>query len=153
VAQLYMLDTNICSFIIRARSAELLVKMQACVDAQQRIVISAITYAEMRFGWPPPYPPPQAGEGREGAPRLASLISAFVARLDGILPWDAAAVDETTRLRIELASLGTPIGNNDAAIAGHALVSNAVLVTNNVREFERVPGLRIEDWTNASQSG
>jgi tRNA(fMet)-specific endonuclease VapC len=117
--------------------------MQACVDAQQRIVISAITYAEMRFG----------SIGKKASPRLASLISAFVARLDGILPWDAAAVDETTRIRIELASLGTPIGNNDAAIAGHALVSNAVLVTDNVREFERVPGLRIEDWTIPSQSG
>jgi tRNA(fMet)-specific endonuclease VapC len=143
VAQLYMLDTNICSFIIRARPAELLVKMQAGVDAQQRIVISAITYAEMRFG----------SIGKKASPRLASLISAFVARLDGILPWDAAAVDETTRVRIELASLGTPIGNNDAAIAGHALVSNAVLVTNNVGEFERVPGLRIEDWTIPSLSG
>ena len=60
---------------------------------------------------------------------------------------NAAAVDETSRIRVKLASLGTPIGNNDAAIAGHAMVANAVLVTNNVREFERVPGLRIEDWT------
>jgi len=132
-----------CSFIIRARPAEVLVKMQACVEAQQRIVISAITYAEMRFG----------SIGKKASPRHANVISAFVARLDGILPWDAAAVDETTRIRIELASLGTPIGNNDAAIAGHAMVSDAVLVTNNVREFERVRGLRIEDWTIPAQFG
>jgi tRNA(fMet)-specific endonuclease VapC len=131
-----MLDTNICSFIIRERPLDVLVKMQACVDAQQRIVISAITYAEMRYG----------SIGKKASPKHAGLVSAFVARLDGILPWDAAAVDETTRIRVELAELGTPIGNNDAAIAGHALVAGAVLVTNNVREFKRVRGLPIEDW-------
>lgn len=136
MTQLYMLDTNICSFIIRERPMAVLVKMQACVDAQQRIVISAITYAEMRYG----------SIGKKASPKHADLVSAFIARLDGILPWDAAAVDETTRIRVELAKLGMPIGNNDAAIAGHALVAGAVLVTNNVREFKRVRGLRIEDW-------
>lgn len=137
MTQLYMLDTNICSFIIRARPPEVLVKMQHCVDAQQRIVISAITYAEMCFG----------AIGKKASPRHAGLVSAFVTRLDGILPWDATAVDETARIRVELARLGTPIGNNDAAIAAHAIVSNAILVTNNVREFARVSNLRIEDWT------
>ncbi len=136
MTQLYMLDTNICSFLMRERPAEVLEKLQACVDAQQRIVISAITYAEMRFG----------SIGKKASPNHAGLISAFIARLDGILPWDTAAVDETTRVRIALASYGTPIGDNDAAIAGHALAAGTVLVTNNVREFKRVPGLRIEDW-------
>jgi tRNA(fMet)-specific endonuclease VapC len=75
------------------------------------------------------------------------LVSAFVARLDGVLPWDAAAVDETTKIRVELAKLGTPIGDNVSAIAGHALCAGAVIVTNNVREFMRVPNLRYEDWT------
>jgi len=137
VTQLYMLDTNVCSFIIRERPANVLVKMQTCVDAQQRIVISAITFAEMRYG----------SIGKKASPKHAGLVSAFVARLDGVLPWDAAAVDETTRIRVEFAKVGTPIGTNDAAIAGHALVADAVLVTNNLREFKRVPGLRIEDWT------
>lgn len=137
MTQLYMLDTNVCSFIIRERPANVLVKMQTCVDAQQRIVISAITFAEMRYG----------SIGKKASPKHAGLVSAFVARLDGVLPWDAAAVDETTRIRVEFAKVGTPIGTNDAAIAGHALVADAVLVTNNLREFKRVPGLRIEDWT------
>lgn len=137
MTSLYMLDTNICSFIIRERPIDVLVKMQACVDAQQRIVISTITYAEMRYGL----------IGKKASPKHAELVSAFVARLDGVLPWDAAAVDTTTQIRVELAKLGTPISNNDAAIAGHALVANAVLVTNNVREFKQVHGLRIEDWT------
>lgn len=136
MTQLYMLDTNICSFIMRERPPEVLAKLQACVDAQQRIVVSAVTYAEMRFG----------SIGKKASPKHSALVSAFVARLDGVLPWDAAAVDETTRIRVELASRGTPIGDNDAAIAGHAIAADAVLVTNNVREFKRVPGLRIEDW-------
>ncbi|WP_082508274.1 type II toxin-antitoxin system VapC family toxin [Burkholderia sp. Leaf177] len=136
MTQLYMLDTNICSFIMRKRPVEVLAKLQNCVNAQNRIVISAITYAEMRFG----------SVGKKASPKHAGLVSAFVARLDGVLPWDASAVDETTRIRVELASRGTPIGDNDSAIAGHALAAGTILVTNNVREFIRVPGLRIEDW-------
>jgi len=139
MTQLYMLDTNICSFIMRERPAELLAKMQACVDAQQRIVISAITYAEMRFG----------AIGKKASPKHSGLVSAFVMRLDGVLPWDAAAVDETTRVRVELASRGTPIGDNDAAIAGHAVAAGSILVTNNLPEFQRVPELRFEDWASS----
>jgi predicted nucleic acid-binding protein len=66
---------------------------------------------------------------------------------DGVLPWDMHAVDATTQIRVTLAQAGTPIGSNDAAIAGHALATQCVLVTNNVREFQRVPGLNYEDWT------
>jgi tRNA(fMet)-specific endonuclease VapC len=137
VTQLYMLDMNICSFVMRERPIELLARLQACVDAQERIVVSAITYAEMRFG----------AVGKKASPKHAALVSAFVARLDGVLPWDAAAVDETTKIRVELAKLGTPVGDNDSAIAGHALSAGAVVVTNKVREFMRVPNLRYEDWT------
>jgi tRNA(fMet)-specific endonuclease VapC len=75
------------------------------------------------------------------------MVDAFIQRLDAILSWDAAAVDQTTQIRTALARLGTPIGNNDAAIAGHALAAGCVLVTNNTREFARVPGLVLEDWT------
>lgn len=137
MTQLYMLDTNICYFVMRERPIELLSRLQACVDAQERIVVSAITYAEMRFG----------AVGKKASPKHAALVSAFVARLDGVLPWDAAAVDETTKIRVELAKLGTPVGDNDSAIAGHALSAGAVVVTNNAREFMRVPNLRYEDWT------
>ncbi|MFO5777293.1 VapC toxin family PIN domain ribonuclease, partial [Klebsiella pneumoniae] len=70
----------------------------------------------------------------------------FSARLDAILPWDGAAVDATTDIRVALRPAGTPIGPNDTAIAGHAIAAGAILVTNNVREFERVPGLVLEDW-------
>ena len=76
MTQLYMLDMNICSFVMRERPIELLARLQACVDAQERIVVSAITYAEMRFG----------AVGKKASPKHAALVSAFVARLDGVLP-------------------------------------------------------------------
>ncbi len=86
--------------------------------------------------------------GKKGAPRHAQLVDAFCARLDAILPWDRAAVDATTEIKATLAAAGTPLGPNDTAIAGHALAAGAVLVTNNTREFERVPGITLEDWVN-----
>jgi tRNA(fMet)-specific endonuclease VapC len=85
-------------------------------------------------------PPAQA------SPRHVQLVDAFCARLDAILPWDRAAVDATTEIKVALRLAGTPIGPNDTAIAGHAIAAGAVLVTNNVREFERVPDLVLEDW-------
>jgi tRNA(fMet)-specific endonuclease VapC len=134
----YMLDTNICSFIMRERPASVLEKMSQAVSAKNRIVISSISYAEMRFGAINP----------KASPKVAVMVAAFVQRLDGILPWDSAAVDQTARIRAELARLGTPIGNNDAAIAGHALAAGCILVSNNLREFERVRpfGLTVLDW-------
>ncbi|MBN3792384.1 PIN domain-containing protein [Burkholderia sp. Ac-20353] len=136
MTKLYMLDTNICSFIMRERPAAVLSRLQSCVNAQHRIVVSAVTYAEMRFG----------AVGRKASPKHADLVTAFIARLDGVLPWDTAAIEATTAIRADLAARGTPIGANDAAIAGHAIAADAVLVTNNTREFSRVDGLALEDW-------
>ncbi|WP_071010372.1 PIN domain-containing protein, partial [Klebsiella pneumoniae] len=95
-----------------------------------------VTYAEMRFG----------ATGPKASPRHIQLVDAFCARLDAILPWDRAAVDATTDIRVALRLAGTPIGPNDTAIAGHAIAAGAILVTNNTREFERVPALVLEDW-------
>ncbi|MGL6019273.1 MAG: type II toxin-antitoxin system VapC family toxin [Gibbsiella quercinecans] len=134
----YMLDTNICSFIMREQPQAVIKCLEQAVLRNHRIVVSAITYAEMRFG----------AIGKKAAPRHAQLVDAFCARLDAILPWDRAAVDATTEIKATLAAAGTPIGPNDAAIAGHALAAGAVLVTNNTREFERVPGITLEDWVN-----
>ncbi|KVO71857.1 twitching motility protein PilT [Burkholderia ubonensis] len=138
MTKLYMLDTNICSYIMRERPPVVLSRLQSCVGAQHRIVVSAVTYAEMRFG----------AIGRKASPKHADLVTAFVARLDGVLPWDAAAVDTTTAVRAALAARGTPIGANDASIAGHAIAAGAVLVTHNTREFGRVDGLSFEDWAD-----
>ncbi len=132
----YMLDTNICSFIMRERPASVLQRLQGAVEAQDSIVISVITYYEMLLGT----------ISRTASPRHAALVEAFVARLSAILPWERTAAEEATRLRQRLASQGTPIGGNDTVIAGHALAAGCVLVTNNFREFSRVAGLSVEDW-------
>ncbi|EDY9313152.1 type II toxin-antitoxin system VapC family toxin [Salmonella enterica] len=136
MSKTYMLDTCICSFIMREQPEAMLKHLEQTVLRRHRIVVSAITYAEMRFGC----------TGKKASPRHAQRVDAFCSRLDAVLAWDRAAVDATTEIRAVLAASGTPIGSNDAAIAGHAIASGAILVTNNVREFERVPGLQYEDW-------
>ncbi|WP_370547120.1 PIN domain-containing protein [Edwardsiella tarda] len=111
-------------------------RLEQAVLHNHRIVVSAITYAEMRFGT----------IGKKASPRHVQLVDAFCSRLDAILPWDKTAVDATTVIKAALAAAGTPIGPNDTAIAGHAIAAGAILVTNNTREFERVAGLMLEDW-------
>ncbi|AJQ97039.1 putative nucleic acid-binding protein, contains PIN domain [Gynuella sunshinyii YC6258] len=133
-----MLDTNICSFIMRERPEVLLKVLQGHVENKDRLVISAITYAELRFG----------AIGKKASPRHTVIVDEFIKRIDGVLPWDKAAVDATTQIKLHLAEQGTPIGANDSAIAGNAIAAGCVLVTNNTREFNRVPDLRVEDWTN-----
>jgi tRNA(fMet)-specific endonuclease VapC len=132
-----MLDTNICSFIMRDRPPALLQRLQAAVEQQDSIVISVITYYEMLLGT----------IGRNASPRHAALVESFVSRLSAILPWERGAAEEVMRIRKDLAAKGTPIGGNDAMIAGHALAADCVLVTNNMREFSRVKRLHAEDWT------
>lgn len=132
----YMLDTNICSFIMREQPEAVIKRLEQAVLRNHRIVVSAITYAEMRFG----------AVGKKASPRHAQLVDAFCTRLDAVLAWDRAAVDATTEIKAMLAMAGTPIGSNDTAIAGHAIAAGAVLVTNNTREFARVLGLKLEDW-------
>lgn len=123
---------------MREQPAAVLQRLAQAVLRNHRIVVSAITYSEMRFG----------ATGPKASPRHNELVDAFCARLDAILPWDRAAVDATTDIRVALRLAGTPIGPNDTAIAGHAIAAGVVLVTNNVREFDRVPGLVLEDWVN-----
>ena len=131
-----MLDTNICSFIMRERPPAVVDRLQRAIELQNSVAISVITYYEVLLG----------AIGKNASPRHASLIDAFVARLSAILPWDRVAAEEAMRVRRDLSAKGTPIGGNDAMIAGHALAAGCVLVTNNIREFSRVAGLHVEDW-------
>lgn len=135
--KVYMLDTNICSFIMRERPETLLKVLQGHVENKDRLVISAITYAELRFG----------ATGKKASPKHNQIVDQFMERVDAVLPWDKAAVEATATIKRYLAERGTPIGANDAAIAGNAIAAGCVLVTNNTREFERVPDLRVEDWS------
>lgn len=135
---IYMLDTYICSFIMRERPESVLERLALEVRQQNLIVISAITYAEMRYG----------EIGKKASPKHSVLVSEFVRRLDAILPWDSHAVDATIGIKRQLTAIGEKIGDNDMAIAGHAIAANCILVTNNVREFSRVDGLIYQDWVH-----
>ena len=123
---------------MREQPITVLQKLQAVVGKQHRIVISAITYQEMQYGL----------LGKKASPKHAVLVEEFLKRVDEILPWDKVAVDATTEVKRDLMAKGTPIGNNDTAIAGHAIATGCVLVTNNTREFKRASGLNLEDWVH-----
>ena len=134
----YMLDTCICSFIMRERPESDLERLALEVKNQNRIVISAVTYAEMRYG----------EIGKKASPKHAVLVNEFIRRLDAILPWDRHAVDATIVIKRQLTTTGSKIGENDMAIAGHAIAADCVLVTNNVGEFSRVDDLIYQDWVH-----
>ncbi len=131
-----MLDTNICSFIMRERPEGVLDALQAKVQHRDKIVISSITYAELRFG----------AIGKKSSPKHNVIVDEFMKRIDAVLAWDLSAVDATVKIKKSLSDKGKPIGNNDTMIAGHAVSAGCILVTNNTKEFERVPELNFEDW-------
>jgi len=116
-----MLDTNICSYIMRERPESVLTELQARVQHRDKI-------------------------GKKSSPKHNAIVDEFMARIDAVLAWDMDAVDATISIKKELSDKGTPIGNNDTMIAGHAVSENCVLVTNNRKEFDRVPDLEIENW-------
>lgn len=132
----FMLDTNICSFIMRKKPERVLNMLQARVQHRDRIIISSITYAELRFG----------AIGKKSSPKHNIIVDEFMDRIDAVLTWDRSAVEATAKIKKILSDKGTPIGNNDTMIAGHALSAKCILITNNTKEFERVPSLIFEDW-------
>ncbi|MYH27317.1 MAG: type II toxin-antitoxin system VapC family toxin [Acidobacteria bacterium] len=132
----YLLDTDICSYVIRARDASLLAVMEEKVLLGADLSISVVTYAEMRLG----------AARSQNAQRYDKAIQAFCDRLSDVIAWDRPAVDEFARLQARLLDAGTPIGGNDAMIAAHALSLGRVLITNNEKHFSRVPGLMMDNW-------
>lgn len=133
----FMLDTDICSYVIRRRPEAVRERLRQAAARGDRIVISAVTYFEMRRGAASP----------KASPRLGGEIDAFCARLHAVLPFDRAAADAAAALHAALAARGLAIGSNDTLIAGHALAAGCTVVTNNTREFGRVEGLVVADWT------
>ena len=99
------------------------------------LAISAVTRAELMFGLE-----------KRGNPRaLSRVVHGFLDRIT-VMPWDTAAADHFARLRASLERGGTPIGVMDTMIAGHALTLKATLVTNNLKHFQKVAALRLENW-------
>jgi tRNA(fMet)-specific endonuclease VapC len=130
----YLLDTDICIYVINERPAQVVAQFLAHED--EGIGISAITAAELQFG-----------VRKSGSQRNVRALDAFLAPLT-IFDFDAAAAQAYGEIRTALERKGVPIGPLDTQIAAHALALGMTLVTNNVREFKRVPGLRVENWAD-----
>ncbi|MEJ1932426.1 type II toxin-antitoxin system VapC family toxin [Nostoc sp. NIES-2111] len=131
----YLLDTNVASHIIKASSRQ--IENRLTRIAESRLAISAITEAELRYGLDK-MPDPR---------RLRSLVEDFLGRTRS-LPWDTPAAQEYARLRILLERQCKRMDSEDLMIAAHALSIDAVLVSQD-KVFQRVPNLRLEDWTKA----
>ena len=128
----YMLDTNICIYVLKDRPPTLRERFDRVAE---RLCISSITLAELHYG------------AEKSARRLANLqaVTEFVARLE-VLDFSGAAAVHHGQIRAELKRLGQPIGPYDTLIGAHARSEGLILVTNNQREFARMPGVRVENW-------
>jgi tRNA(fMet)-specific endonuclease VapC len=129
----YLLDTNICIYIIKKAPPELYTHFRKLSVGD--IGISAISYYELQFG--------VAKSLRPEENQLA--LTEFLAPLE-VIDLPAAAASIFGDLRAFLHRQGTLIGNYDLLIAAHALYLGSTLITNNIKEFERVPGLKLENW-------
>ena len=131
-----LLDTNICIYIINAKPPAVLARFQRYRMGD--IGLCSVVAAELALG-----------VAKSGSARNRQALEMFLAPLI-ILPFDAAAVWFYGDLRADLERRGTPIGSLDTMIAAHALSQQALLVTNNTREFAVVPGLRLDNWVTAA---
>jgi len=132
---LYLLDTNVVSAALKGSVS---VDRRLPETPASDWCISAVTRSELRFGV----------ARRPEVTRLAEIVDAFLS-VARTMSWDAHAADEHGRLRAHLADRGRRMGDFDEMIAAHALALRAVLVTDNVRRFSRVPGLEVENWVRA----
>ena len=128
----YLLDTNICIYVIKRRPESLLVQFN---ENASHLAISAVTLAELLHG----------AEKSSQPQRILSVVENFCSRLD-VLDYGAKAAQHYGQIRSALDRRGTPIGVNDLHIAAHARSEGLTLVSNNLREFERVEGLLYENW-------
>ncbi|MBU1568124.1 MAG: type II toxin-antitoxin system VapC family toxin [Proteobacteria bacterium] len=135
---IYMLDTDICSYIIRERPLQVLEHFKQ-VEMEQ-LCISVVTYAELIYGV----------EHSSSKKLNRVVIDDFVQHLT-IVPWDEAAAEHYGNIRAYLQTEGKIIGSMDMMIAAHARSRRMTLVTNNDKHFKRVPKLTVENWADESK--
>jgi tRNA(fMet)-specific endonuclease VapC len=128
----YMLDTDICIHIINARPEKLIQKFERHAE---QLSISSVALAELFYG------------AEKSSRRLASLetVVNFAARLE-VLSFGQTAAAHYGQIRVELERAGKPVGTHDMLIAAHARSEGLIVVTRNRREFDRISGLRVENW-------
>lgn len=129
----YMLDTNICIYTIKNKPQTV---REAFNQHYGRMCISSVTLMELIYG----------AEKSASPEKNLRVVEGFIARLE-VLNYGIDAAVQTGQIRAELARAGTPVGPYDSMIAAHARALGLILVTNNTREFERINGLRLEDWS------
>jgi len=129
----FILDTNICIYIARKQPAAVMAQFEKLKRGEA--VLSVVTYGELRFG---------AAKSQQREQVLRNLEE-----LTSLLPVQPLPIDAAEHyglIRAVLETKGRPIGGNDLWIAAHAVAEGLVLVTNNTREFQRVPGLKVQNW-------
>jgi tRNA(fMet)-specific endonuclease VapC len=129
---LILLDTNICIFIINQKPLGVLERFKNFNAGE--VGVSSVVAAELAFG-----------VQKTGSRRNRQALELFLAPLT-IAPFDTDCIWAYAKLRAQLEKLGQPIGSLDTMIAAQALALDLTLVTNNQKEFSRVPGLRLENW-------
>lgn len=128
----YMLDTDICAYLMSKRYPEL---ERRASSTGEGACISSVVFAELAFG----------AENSERRHRNWAELDLFCAKID-VVPFDANAARHYAEIRAALRRVGTIIGPNDLFIAAHARSLDLTLITNNRREFDRVPDLKVENW-------
>ena len=129
----YLLDTCICIYLLNKRPLPLISKFKQHQPGE--ICISVITSSELQYGVA------KSSRKKENQERLDAFLAPF-----DILPYDTKAVTAYGSIRAELEKKGQLIGPLDMLIAAQALSANLIIVTNNEKEFQRIPGLQIENW-------
>ena len=129
----YMLDTNICIYLVKKQPSQVLEKLTSLNI--QDVCVSAITVGELQYG---------VAKSQFPEKNIMALLK-FLVPLT-ILPFDSKAALEYGNIRANLELNGTPVGPYDTLIAAHAVSKNCILVTNNVKEFQRVAHLKVENW-------
>ncbi|EKD70224.1 MAG: hypothetical protein ACD_46C00598G0005 [uncultured bacterium] len=129
----YLLDTNICIYIAKQKPISVLKRFEKIEIGE--VAISTITYGELLYGAEKSQHPKKA---KQALMELSSLIPS--------LPLTINVGEQYAKIRCILEKKGKPIGNNDLWIASHALALKVILVTNNLKEFSRVPHLKVENW-------
>lgn len=132
---LYMLDTNICIFLIKRKPFSHFEKLEKIRKEKHRIAISSIVYSELQFGV-------ANSQYRE---QSQINLDTFISKLE-ILPYTDECAFFYGEMRSKLKKSGCVIGGNDLLIASHAMAKEAILITNNIKEFNRVEGLALEYW-------
>jgi tRNA(fMet)-specific endonuclease VapC len=129
----YMLDTNICSYILKNHPTT--VKAHFDEVGNDALAISTVVLAELYYG----------AARHTKSIIIRKEINNFVARLT-VIPWDEVAADHYGLIRTTLEKQGTPIGAMDMMIAAHARSCKATLVSNNIKHFKKIPGLLLANW-------